>query len=402
MLKVSFIYLLSGILGVIDLIFFSKKKDIIFHGYKGIPSGNNLALYDFIKSEKSLKCNLYWTGYIKNFTSINSIYSRETPQRNASLIAHIRYLFFLMRFKVIIVESAGDLSFYLRFLSNRFRLKVLLVHGFCLKGCGVLAPNLNKEQKKIWSQVGESFNLISVSSQLEKYLLSSTFNASPDNCVVMGPQRPMGIKVHNESERSEARSLIGTTYNINLDNDQKIIFYTPTHRDHNPGLNRPILFGFDSYAELNKELIKSNTILFLREHGNSSEDTDIIMSNIIDTSKSEKIDFHLLYAGIDGLVTDYSGIFLEYLCSDIKIGFWQYDIGTYREARGFSISENIFKTGSQINNPTNFIDFISLISVSKEVRVLREFWHKLLYENPTEESLRLTVNEIKRRAKIVD
>lgn len=402
MLKASFIYILRGIFGLIDLIFFSTKKDIIFHGYKGIPSGNNLALYDFIKSNRLLNCNLYWTGYVKNFNSINSTYSRETPQRDASFIAHISYLFFLMRFKVIIVESAGDLSFYLRFLSNRFRLKVLLLHGFCLKGCGVLTPNLNKEQKKIWSQVGSSFDLISVSSQLEKYLLSSTFNASPNNCVVMGPQRPIGAKVHKECHRSEARSLIDATYNINLDNDQKIIFYTPTHRDHNPGFKRPILFGFDSYSDLNEELIKSNTILFLREHGYSSEDTQTDMSNIIDTNNAEIIDFHLLYAGIDGLITDYSGIFLEYLRSDMNIGFWQYDIRAFRQARGFSISENIFKTGSQIKNPTSFINFINLTSVSKEVRILREFWHELLYENSTEESLILTVNEIKRRVKIVD
>ena len=401
MLKVSFIYFFLCLFGLIDLIFFLKKKDIIFHGYLGIPSGNNLALYDYIKKHKSFKCDLYWTGQIKNYASIDSAYIRATPSRNAPINVHLSYIFFLMRFKVIIVESAGDLSFYMRFLSNRPRLKVLLSHGFCLKGSGILAPSLNKEQIEIWNQVGGSFNIISVSSQLEKYMTSSTVNASPHNCVVIGPQRPMGVKILKESQRSEARSLMQDTYNINLDNDQKIIFYTPTHRDHNPGLKRPILFGFDSFSQLNKELIKSNTFLLLREHGYSSVDTDIKMSNIITTSKSEKIDFHLLYAGVDGLVTDYSGIFLEYLRSDIKIGFWQYDISTYRQARGFSISENIFKTGSQINHSDNFIEFLSLTSVSKEMRVLREFWHKLLYENSTEESLKLTVDEIKRRAKIL-
>ena len=400
MLKVSFIYFLRCILGLLDLTIFLKKKDIIFHGYSGVPSGNNLALYNYIKKHKSFKCDLYWTGQTKDCSSISTAYSRATPSRNAPLHVHLSYLFFLMRFKVIIVESAGDLSFYMRFLSNRCRLKVLLSHGFCLKGSGILAPNLNKKQIEIWSQVGRSFNIISVSSQREKYMVSSTVNASPDNCIVMGPQRTIGIKTCKESEKREARSLMQEVYEVNLDNDQQIMFYAPTHRDHIHALKRPILFGFDSVSQLNKELIKSNTLLFVREHGLSSSDIDNEVSNIIYTSKAENIDFHLLYAGIDSLITDYSGIFLEYLRTDIKFCFWQYDISDYRQARGFSISENIFETGFQISHPSNFINFLNLTSVSKEMRVSREFWHDLLYENSTEESLSLTVDEIKRHAKL--
>ena len=398
MIKVSFIFFVRGLIKLFDLTFFFKKKDIIFHGYQGIPSGNNLALFNYIKKHESFKCDLYWTGQIKNLTSINSTFMRATPSRNAPLNVHISYLFFLMRFRVIIVESAGDLSLYMRFLSNRYRLKVLLIHGFCLKGSGILAPNLNKEQIKIWNQVGNSFNIISVSSQLEKYMTSSTINASPHNCVVMGPQRRMGVKTLKESERSEARSLIQDTYEVNLDNDQQIIFYAPTHRDHIQGFKRPILFGFDSILELNKELIKLNTLLFVREHGLFPYDTGARASNIIYTSNAENIDFYRLHAAIDGLITDYSGIFLEFLQTNIKFAYWQYDIADYRQDRGFSISENIFKTGSQINHPSDFIKFLNLTSISKEMRVLREFWHDLLYENSNEESLSLTADEIKRRA----
>tara|TARA_B110000003_G_scaffold219677_1_gene219421 strand:- start:628 stop:1830 length:1203 start_codon:yes stop_codon:yes gene_type:complete len=400
MLKTSFIYILRSIILLLDLTIFLKKKDIIFHGYSGIPSGNNLSLYNYIKKHKLLNCDLYWTGQTQDCSIINIAYSRATPLRNAPLHVHLNYLFFLMRFKVIIVESAGDLSFYMRFLSNQCRIKVLLCHGFCLKGSGILAPNLSKKQIEIWNQVGSSFNIISVSSQLEKYMTSSTVNAPPHNCVVMGPQRPMGLKTLKESERSEARNLIQDTYEVNLDNDQQIMFYVPTHRDHIHAFKRPILFGFDSVSQLNKELIKSNTLLFVREHRLSSSEIDNEASNIIYTSKAENIDFHLLYAGIDGLITDYSGIFLEYLRTDIKFCFWQYDISDYRQARGFSISENIFETGFQISHPSNFIKFLNLTSVSKEMRVSREFWHDLLYENSTEESLSLTVDEIKRRAKL--
>jgi len=384
--------------GLLDLIFFSKKKDIIFHGYLGVPSGNNLALFNYIKEHKAIQCDLYWTGQTNNWASTSGAYARATPSRDVSLFVHVSYLFFLMRFKVIIVESAGDLSFYTRFLSNQRRIKLLLIHGFTLKSSGILAPNLTKEQIKIWSQVGRTFNLISVSSQFEKYMVSSTVNASPNNCVVMGPQRQMGTSTCKESERSEARRLLQDTYAVNLDNDHQIIFYAPTHRDHTQELKRPVLFGFDSVLQLNEELIRSKAFLFVREHGFSVADGDYEASNIIYTSKVESIDFYLLYAGVDGLITDYSGIFLEYLSSHIKLGFWQYDILDYRQARGFSISEDVFKTGSQISDSNNFIEFLKLTSFSREMRASREFWHDLLYENLTEDSLSLTVDEIKRRA----
>ena len=188
-------------------------------------------------------------------------------------------------------------------------------------------------------------------------------------------------------------------YEVNLDNDQQIIFYAPTHRDHIHGFKRPILFGFDSISELNKELLKLNTLLFVREHGLFPCDTGATASNIIYTSNVENIDFYRLHAGIDGLVTDYSGIFLEYLQTNIKFAYWQYDISDYRQDRGFSKSENVFITGSQIRHPSDFIKFLNLTPISKEMRVSRELWHDLLYEKSTEDSLSLTVDEIKRRAK---
>ena len=45
------------------------------------------------------------------------------------------------------------------------------------------------------------------------------------------------------------------------------------------------------------------------------------------------------------------------------------------------------------------IDFMKLGSVSGEMVALREFWHDQLYENTTEEALRLTVEELKMRDK---
>lgn len=398
MFKNFLILFLKSVFGLIDLIFFSNKKDIIFYGFLGIPSGNNLALYNYLKEHKLINCDLYWTGQLDKCYEIEPVNSRATPAQDSSLFTHLNYLFFLMKFKVIIVESAGDLSLYIRFLSNHKRIKLLLIHGFSLKSGGILTPNINKEQIRIWSEVGKKFNLISVSSKFEQYIVSSSINAPIENCIIMGPQRPMGKKSSNENERSIARKLLQDTYEVDINDNIQIIFYAPTHRDHAKELKRPILFGYDNLSQLNEDLIKSKTFLFIREHGRSHEDKNKNLTNIIYTSKFAYIDFHNLYAGIDGLISDYSGIFLEYLISHIKIGFWQYDLSEYRQDRGFSITEDIFKTGNKITNPNDFIIFVNQVSYSKEKQILRECWHHSLYENSSKQSLLITVDEIKRRA----
>lgn len=397
MLKRSLVFFLSCVFSIVDFVVFRKKSGVVFHGYMGVPSGNCLALYQFIKANKSSFGNLTWTGEIQDYKNTEKTFMRPTPSRHAPIGVHLNYLFFLMRFRIIIVESAGDLSLYLRFLPATRRLKVLLSHGFCLKGSGVLAPNLSVEQRRIWSRVGRSFDLISVSSRLERYLVSSTINAPVQNCVVMGPQRALGLKPKNNDSRIVARKLLQKLYGVTLDAEEQVVFYAPTHRDHHRGSKRPTLFGFDSIAQLNYQLIKTNTLLFVREHGRSQLEEEFEASNIIYTAKAPYVDFDRIYAGIDGLITDYSGVFLEYLCSEIKLAFWHFDIAEYRQDRGFSISEQIFKTGSLITGPESMIEFIELSSVPQDVQLTRKFWHAFLYENSTEEALNLTVDEIHSR-----
>jgi CDP-glycerol glycerophosphotransferase (TagB/SpsB family) len=383
----------------VDSIFYKKKTNLVFHGYMGSPSGNSYALYHYMQLNNSLPCELWWTGIVSESSTIEVSSRRETPERNARLVEHISYLLFLMRFKIIVVASVGDLSFYLQFLSRRGRLKVCLGHGFCLKSAGILSPSLNSNQKKVWSRVGNSFDVFSVTSQLEKYLVSSTVNCPVENCLVVGPQRSMGSINPSKVARVKARLLIQDNYDLKIETDQKIVFYCPTHRDHKADLDRPMLFGFSSLDQLNDTLKSANTFLFVREHGIGEVNSSELTTNIIYTNRMPSLDFHFLAPAIDGLITDYSGIFLEYLSSHIRLAFWQYDIAEYRKERGFSISEDIFLTGSKIVDKEDLKEFIFLESIPREISAYRNFWQKLLYENTTSQALELTVKEVVERAK---
>ena len=403
MLKNFLFTFIKFFMRVLDIFLFLKNKKIIFHGYHGIPSGNSLALFDYLKSDRLFEKNLYWTG-INSGENSNQINFRSIPPRNASLIEHFKYLIFLMSFSVIILESAGDLSFYIRFLPKKKRLKILLLHGFSLKKSGILDPSLSDEQREIWKGVGKTFDIFSVSSKLQKKILSKSLDIKEDKCVIMGSQRPICEETFNQKEIQIARKLIEETYEIKLHKNEQIIFYTPTHRDHLNIPSRPNLFGFKEINQLNILLKEKNSYLFIREHAisnlslreneASNSKTYDKYSNIIHTNEFKYLDFYLILPAIKGLITDYSGIFIEYLLSEVKLGFWQYDLEEYRNIRGFQFSEEIFNTGAKITNPETFIDFLSQSFLSDEIRTQRNHWHNLLFEKSNSEALKLSRDKI--------
>ena len=399
MLKNSFILGLKFLFNLAGLVLYPKTSGVLFHGYMGGIQGNTLALYNYMLKDQSVSHDLWWTGKNEICGMPNDLKFRATPERNDPLVEHLKFLFFLMKFKVVICESAGDLSLYMPLIPSRSRLRVLLLHGFCLKACGVLSPALSDKQRGIWSKVGRNFDLFSVSSRLEQYMLSSTFNGPINNFVIMGPQRAKGVSACDPSARTRSRGLIRSLYGIDILDQDQVIFYAPTHRDHESSNKRSGLFRFDDLAKLNEILCNRQSYLFIREHARAHLDSSSgMLSNVIFTNQYPNIDFSALAPSIDGLITDYSGIFLEYLDSDMRLAFWHYDIAEYRINRGFSISEDIFKTGKIISDEKALCAFLDDRTCSSEEKIDRELWDSLLYEHKTDECLKLTSDEIKFRS----
>ncbi|MDB2431004.1 CDP-glycerol glycerophosphotransferase family protein [Alphaproteobacteria bacterium] len=397
--KNQVLFCIGILVACLDIVMY-RKRGILFHGYQGVASGNALAFFEHLSAshENLPKADIWWTGH--SLGGLEYPKFVQTPPRGASVFRHATYLIFLARFRVIAVAGAGDLSFYLRFLSNSRRLKVLLTHGFGLKSMGVLSPTLSPDQKRIWSNMGKRFNLLSASSKLERYILSSTLNVDVSNVVVMGPQRDMASGQYEKSEIREARDLIKRLYGNHIDETARIIIYAPTHRDHRSDQQSRTLFGFTSNDDLNHALSERNSYLIMRSHRFSKNNMGSGFSNLINSGDAESVDFSKLAPAAETLITDYSGIFLEYLTSEIKIGFWRYDLDDYRKERGFSISESIFKCGDDISNEQEFIRLIDMKGVSKAMMETRLDWHNQLYELSNEAALRETSKEIAFRARI--
>jgi CDP-glycerol glycerophosphotransferase len=391
--------ILKAIISALDVVWFRKKSGWLFHGYNGEPIGNNYALAQYVNQHYGSLDQLFWVGIRPPLEELSQFAFRHEPERHASVKDHVAFMFFLMRFKIISLEGAGDLSFYLRFLPRRNRLVVLLPHGFNLKSSGVLAKTLTAAKRDLWRSMGKQFHLISAASRLEAYMISATLNCTIENVPVIGYQRATAIGSYSDTERQTARDLIISTYGPCADAD-KVVVYAPTHRDHIDSHNVPVLFGFSNYQSLNETLLAHNSRLIIRSHALGEQAADGGFSQISHASKAPSIDFNLLAPATDILITDYSGIFLEFLASDMKFAFWQYDFDDYREKRGFSMSESIFGVGKKIFGPNDFRSLLGMQTEERETRYTKQLWASTLVENTQSESLEKTVSEILRRARI--
>tara|TARA_B100001287_G_C22685698_1_gene533440 strand:- start:236 stop:1414 length:1179 start_codon:yes stop_codon:yes gene_type:complete len=370
-----------------------KKKRILFHGYNGRPSGNSLAVFNYLEQDTFFRGKLFWASAKEDKNLDNGREITIIPLRNSSFFSHVKFLFFLLTFKIIVCESAGDLSFYLRFLPKQIK-KILLHHGMPIKSVGINAPHLNEKQKKVWQSMGDKFDIFSVSCELEKNIIRNGLNVPLEKIKIIGSQRKELVR-YSDLEMNNSRELINKNFNLNIDQSAKIIFYTPTHRDHSNTLNRPNLFGFKNLEELDNFLVLSNSFLLIREHSvQTLNDFKKNFSNIALERQDIYTDFHLYASCTNFLITDYSGIFLEFLASKMKIGFWQYDINEYRKKRGFCLPESIFNIGTKIENEEDFYGFINNQEKEEIVDRERKFWERELFKLSKEESLRSSKKEI--------
>lgn len=139
----------------------------------------------------------------------------------------------------------------------------------------------------------------------------------------------------------------------------RAILYAPTWRDSNPVK----FFPFDMLEpeKLNEILKESSTVLYLRKHpyyGYQIDEQYLQQSNIV-WFNSDKFTDVMEYLGyFDKLITDYSSIYLDYLCLDRPIGFIPYDLELYAKTVGFSYDYEKLFCGENLLKKDDFLSFL--------------------------------------------
>ena len=256
-----------------------------------------------------------------------------------------------------------------------------------------MAKHLTKEQEKIWETHPDRFDLISVSSKVEKYWVASGFNVSPAKVSILGMQRN-DSKFNTNLYENRTQAILSIFFQSGVDINHEdldrltCILYAPTHRDHLTIQQRTMLENIDDFdiSTLNKFCKDENIFLFLREHaisdaGRSNSKNQLLESNIINISASKfpNVDGYLEH--FDVIITDYSGIYFEYLNSEKSIVFALFDLDDQKRNRGLALPDEILFPGYSFSSQQDLVFYLkNRVSIDKRYINQRKLLHSLLFE----------------------
>ena len=151
----------------------------------------------------------------------------------------------------------------------------------------------------------------------------------------------------------------------------KVLVWYPTFRQHRNGITAgsgkalPVIHDGDAATKLNEVAKAQNVLLVLKPHfaQDVSAVRDLHLSNIrfIDDRFFEEhgTTSYGFVGGCDGLITDYSSIYFDYLLTDKPIGLVWEDLEEYRENPGFAMNpEECCAGGRKIYTLDDFEAFI--------------------------------------------
>ena len=163
----------------------------------------------------------------------------------------------------------------------------------------------------------------------------------------------------------------------------RLILWLPTFRQSaflgdndtaaKSGTGLPILESKEEMEKVNAALKEKNALMLVKIH--PAQDLSLIdttgYSNLRVLTNDEMqrcgCDLYELLGVSDGLITDYSSVYFDYLLLDRPIGFTVDDIEEYRKGRGFVVDDPYpLMPGIFINTSDEFLTFIENLLAGKD------------------------------------
>ncbi len=194
------------------------------------------------------------------------------------------------------------------------------------------------------------------------------FNVDPDHVCICG------------LPRTDAMYSEEPPYETGL-SCQKTILWMPTFRksalmgytDVQGEASLVPLFSNEELKALNDRLKETGIGLLIKLH--PSQDLDgyeaLDLSNIRLLShaafNAQGWDLYRLMGQVDGLITDYSSVFIDYLLMDRPLAFTMDDFEDYKETRGFCVPEpESLMAGHKIRTAEDFLAFIEDMAAGRD------------------------------------
>lgn len=234
---------------------------------------------------------------------------------------------------VTFVNNRQGISYFLRakygfYCFGKYPIKpsgqqmiVNLWHGTPLKKIGNLEKGMEKTDYNF-------FTVVAASSSMYKPIMAQIFGCRENQVVVVGNPRNDELFV----EDKEADKMIA-------EEGQKVILWLPTYREYDEDYVVSLVKK-DRLEHLNSRLAKDNCKLIIKLHPlQTASVKGMKYSNIQFATQKDldkkKLSVYALMRRADGLITDYSSAYFDYMLLNRPIAFTVDDIEEYGKKRGF-------------------------------------------------------------------
>ncbi|MFX1385556.1 MAG: CDP-glycerol glycerophosphotransferase family protein [Promethearchaeota archaeon] len=327
--------------------FYDNKVDenlIAFGSTNGNAfSGNSKELFLYLNKNSNYHC-VWFTSSEKILKNLRKKGYHAESNRNivkpVKILKSAKYIF--------ITHGFGDVLL-VDFSPNT--IVIHLDHGSALKliGYGLKTSFLNVFQRKVHEYWNKRISYLTVCSEETKRIKRFSYDLPPERVIITGYPRNKILEENSIEVQNNIRK------KLLIENSEEILLYAPTFRDYpiQSPLNDKFLKNLDDFLK------RENKILLYKPHPFEDKISLEKFYNI--RSIDPNVDIMDLMIIADILITDYSGVFFDYLLTLKPILFFPYDLEKYTEARDFFYDYQSLVPGPIVKTEDQLISKIATI-----------------------------------------
>lgn len=378
------------------------EKLVLFGAMSGHYYADNAKyLFEWLIANKD-KEEIRPVWITRNYRLFKILKKKRYPVRYAFSIGAIRALF---RANIaVFTNNMNDFSLHYSMVPKDLKL-LSLRHGKSVK-----KVRFAREKHKIDTEEAQNRR---VEGEQTVYALSTSpfISDIQEACLQIGRKKhvvtgyPRNDALFHKNKRTEK---LVKHLGINV-NQSKLILYAPSWRH---GRNPTIFFPFDDFhsGTLHRFLETGSFQLIIRPHKNDLDDenTQNILRQISKGRTRIKIlghdvvpDVNALLPYIDVLLSDYSGIYHDYLLLDRPMIFIPYDYEEFKEENGFMYDYYDYLPGPAVTSQKGLQEALKKISnkqeeYSKKRAILRDKVHYYQDDKSCERVAKLLIEMVKK------
>lgn len=342
------------------LIHKSKKKIFI---YNSTPSyQNNYSMYNYLIKNgynERYKIYYYMPEVKKNTKKADNVVFGDDLLGSLFHYLTAKYVFF----------DTGNI----RIRPSKKQIVMNLWHGVPFKSIGFMS---NAVEKNLPKDLMNTFTKIIVPNKSMKEVYLKSFLLNENQVYYGGQPRNDLLKMKGDPfkllniETSKYKKIIMwmTTYRISKD---ERLCHTSDENWSDTGL--PLLVDQEKLIKINKELAQLNILLLIKQHttGKSPKNPITQTENIKILEEedylSKGLQLYEVLGKCDGLITDYSSVFIDYLLVNRPIAFVVNDIEDYKNSNGFNFENPLeYMPGMHLTKLEDLKNYLIDISIGND------------------------------------